>query len=123
MRYTLTLLVVLFVLTACSQPQVREVKYTMDTFEPTADVEVLNTWPCDRKYFAIGELEVSTSDQANNALVRKARQMGADAIVLGPVRERSQVYVPIDSPLNTNSTSFRGVSLNSVRAIAIKYEP
>lgn len=123
MRYTLTLLVVLFVLTACSQPQVREVKYTMDTFEPTADVEVLNTWPRDRKYFAIGELEVSTSDQANNALVRKARQMGADAIVVGPTRERSQVYVPIDSPLNTNSTSFRGVSLNSVRAIAIKYEP
>ncbi|WP_155920533.1 hypothetical protein [Methylobacter luteus] len=95
----------------------------MDTFEPTADVEVLNTWPRDRKYFAIGELEVSTSDQANNALVRKARQMGADAIVLGPARERSQVYVPIDSPLNTNSVSFRGVSLNSVRAIAIKYEP
>lgn len=123
MRYTLTLLVVLFVLTACSQPQVREVKYTMDTFEPTADVEVLKTWPRDRKYFAIGELEVSTSDQANNALVRKARQMGADAIVIGPVRERSQVYVPIDSQLNTNSTSFRGVSLNSVRAIAIKYEP
>jgi hypothetical protein len=123
MRYTLTLLVVLFVLTACSQPQVREVKYTMDTFEPTADVEVLSTWPRDRKYFAIGELEVSTSDQANNALVRKARQMGADAIVVGPTRERSQVYVPIDSPLNANSVSFRGVSLNSVRAIAIKYEP
>lgn len=123
MRYVLTLLVVLFLLTACSHPQVREVKYTNDMFEPTVDVEVLSTWPRDRDYFAIGELEVSASDQANKALVRKARQMGADAIVVGPVRERSQAYVPIDSPLNTNSTSFRGVSLSSVRAIAIKYEP
>mgnify|MGYP000843932878 CR=1 FL=1 len=123
MRSVLTLSVVLFVLAACSQPQVREVKYTMDIFEPTVDVEVLSTWPRDRKYFAIGELEVSTGDQANDALVRKARQMGADAIVVGPGRERSQVYVPIDSPLNTNSTSFRGVPLYSVRAVAIKYEP
>jgi len=123
MRYTLILLGVIFALTACSLPQVREVRYISDTFEPTDKVEFLNTWPRERKYFAIGELEVSAGKHANNALLSKAREMGADAIVVGPAYERSQVYVPIESPSNTTSSSYRGVPLNNVRAIAIKYEP
>lgn len=120
MRYILILLIVHFALTACGLPTVREVRYTMDTFEPTAKVDVLQTWPQDRKYIEIAELEVSAGDQANNALLDKAKEIGADAIVIEPVHRHSQAYVPIDAAFNGGD---RGVILDSVRAIAIKFKP
>ena len=125
MRYTSSLLlVVLFALTACGLPSVQEVRYTMDTYEPTTNVEVLQTWPRDRNYIEIAELEVSAGDQANNALLDEAKKMGADAIVIGPIHKHSKVYVPIDAGLiNGTSSGFRSVSLDSVRAIAIKFQP
>jgi len=119
MRYKLSLLVVLFALTACGLPSVQAVRYTMDTFEPTTNVEVLQTWPRDRKYIEIAELEVSAGDQANNALLDKAKEMGADAIVIEPAHRHGQAYVPIGGALSES----RAVTLNSVRAIAIKFEP
>ncbi|WP_020160765.1 MULTISPECIES: hypothetical protein [Methylobacter] len=123
MKYASVLLVVFFSLAACGPPTVQEVRYTRDTFEPTANVEVLDTWPRDRKYRQIAELEVSAGDHANDALVEKAREMGADAIVIGPAFQHSQVHVPIDSAINGASRSYRAVPLNRVRGIAIKFEP
>lgn len=124
MRYTLNLLLVVsFALTACSLPSVREDRYTMDTFKPTTNVEVLQTWPLDRKYIEIARLEVSAGDQANNALLDKAKEMGADAIVIEPAHRHSLVYVPVDIELKGGApSSFRGVALDSVSAIAIKFE-
>jgi hypothetical protein len=99
-------------------------RYTSDTFEPTANVEVLQTWPRDRKYLEIAELEVSAGAKANNALLDKAKEMGADAIVIGPPHRHSQVQVPIGGTISDGPAgSFRGVPLNSVRAVAIKYQP
>jgi hypothetical protein len=125
MRHTIILLlVVLFALTACGLPSVQEVRYTMDTYEPTTKVEVLQTWPRDRNYIEIAELEVSAGHQANNALLDEAKKMGADAIVIGPTHQHSKVYVPIDAGLiNGTSSGFRSVSLEGVRAIAIKFQP
>jgi hypothetical protein len=121
MRYTLSLLlVVLFSLTACGLPSVQVVRYTMDTFEPTTKVKVLQTWPQDRKYIQIGELEVSAGDQANNALLDKAKEMGADAIVIEPAHQHGKVYVPINAGF---SGGYRNITLESVRVIAIKFEP
>jgi len=111
-------------LLACGLPTVQEMRYTSDTFEPTATVEVLQTWPRDRKYLEIAELEVSASAKANNALVDKAKEMGADAIVIGPTHQHGQVHVPIGGTISDGPAgSFRGVPLNSVRAVAIKYQP
>ncbi|MGZ4976851.1 MAG: hypothetical protein ACXV8O_06835 [Methylobacter sp.] len=124
MKYLLSLLVALFALTACGLPAVKETRYTMDTFEPTANVEVLQTWPRDRKYIEIAELEVSVGDQANNALLDKAREIGADAIVVGSVHRRGSVYVPIDGELlDGPAGSYRGITMDSVRAVALKFEP
>ncbi|MGZ4970820.1 MAG: hypothetical protein ACXWFX_07175 [Methylobacter sp.] len=124
MKYILSLLVALFTLTACGLPAVKETRYTMNNFGPTANVEVLQTWPRDRKYIEIAELEVSASDQANNALLDKAREIGADAIVVGPVHRRGPVYVPIDGELlDGPAGSYRGITLDSVRVVAIKFEP
>jgi hypothetical protein len=125
MRYQLILFIILFSLFACGGlPSVRETRYTSDTFEPTANVEVLQTWPRDRKYLEIAELEVSTGAKANNALRDKAKEMGADAIVIGPVHRHGQVQVPIGGTISDGPAgSFRGVPLNSVRAVAIKYQP
>jgi len=124
MRYQLILLIMLCSLSACGLPTVQEMRYTSDTFEPTATVEVLQTWPRDRKYLEIAELEVSASAKANNALVDKAKEMGADAIVIGPTHQHGQVHVPIGGTISDGPAgSFRGVPLNSVRAVAIKYQP
>lgn len=124
MRYKLILLIILFSLFACGHPTVREMRYTLDTFEPTANVDVLQTWPQDRKYLEIAELEVSASAKANNALLDKAREIGADAIVIGAVHQHGQVQVPIGGTISDGPAgSFRGVPLNSVRAVAIKYQP
>jgi hypothetical protein len=125
MRYRLILLIILFSLFACGGlPTVREMRYTSDTFEPTANVEVLQTWPRDRKYLEIAELEVAAGAKANNALRDKAMEMGADAIVVGPPHQHGQVHVPIGGTISDGPAgSFRGVPLNSVRAVAIKYQP
>jgi len=125
MRYKLILLIILFSLFACSGlPSVREMRYTMDTFEPTANAEVLQTWPRDRKYLEIAELEVSAGSKANNALLERAKEIGADAIVIGPPHQHGQVHVPIGGTISDGPAgSFRGVPLNSVRAVAIKYQP
>ena len=124
MRYKLILLIVLFTLAACGLPSVQEVRYTMDTFEPTANVEVLQTWPRDRKYLEIAELEVSAGSKANNALLERAKEIGADAIVIGPTHQHGQVHVPIGGTISDGPAgSFRGVPLNSVHAVAIKYQP
>jgi hypothetical protein len=121
MRYKLCLfLVVLFALTACGLPSVQENRYTMDTYEPTTNVAILQTWPQDRKYIEIADLEVRAGDQVYDALLDKAKEMGADAIVIEPVHRHSQVYVPIDKGA---SSAFRSVTLDSVRAIAIKFQP
>ena len=125
MKYTISLLlVVLFALNACGLPSVQENRYTMDTYEPTTNVAILQSWPRDRKYIEIGDLEVSAGPQANDALLDKAKEMGADAIVIEPVHRHSQVSVPIDAQMGQGaSSSFRSVTLNSVRAIAIKFQP
>jgi len=125
MRYQLILLIMLCSLLACSSlPTVQEMRYTSDTFEPTVNVEVLQTWPRDRKYLEIAELEVAAGAKANNALRDKAMEMGADAIVVGPPHRHGQVQVPIGGTISDGPAgSFRGVPLNSVRAVAIKYQP
>ncbi len=124
MKYLLSLLVALFALTACGLPSVKETRYTMDAFEPTANVEFLQTWPRDRKYIEIAELEVGAGDQANKALLDKAKEIGADAIVVGPVHRHGPVHVPINGELlDGPAGSYRGITLDSVRAVAIKFEP
>ncbi len=118
------LLVVFFALTACGVPPVQVNRYTMDIYEPTANVEILHTWPLNSKYIEIADLEVNAGgDRANDALLDKAMEIGADAIVIEPVHLHSQVYVPIDAEMqNGVSPRFRKVALNSVRAIAIKFQ-
>ena len=119
MRYKLSLLVVFFALTACGLPSVHDVRYTIDTYEPTTNVEVLRTWPLDRKYIEIAELEVSAGDQANNALLEEAKEIGADAILIEPPHIHSRVSVPIGNSIN----EVRSVTFTSIRAIAIKFVP
>ena len=125
MKYTISLfLVVLFALNACGLPSVQENRYTMDTFEPTTNVAILQSWPRDRKYIEIGDLEVSAGHKANDALLEKAKEMGADAIIIEPVHRHSQVSVPIDAEMGQGGSSgFRTVTLDSVRVIAIKFQP
>ena len=79
MRYILISLAIVFTLSGCGFPSVQEVRFITNTFEPTDHVEVLDSWPQDRKYIEISELEVSAGDQAEEALVEKAKELGADA--------------------------------------------
>lgn len=119
MKDILIVLTIAIMLTACGLPSVKEVRYITDTFEPTEQVEVLYTWPHDRKYIAISKLEVRAGDYAEEALTAKAKEIGADAIVMGPIQRHGRVEVPIDG----NGKTTCRVTLDCVPAIAIKYRP
>lgn len=64
----------------------RFMPYTATVYEPTKNVDVLRTRPPDREYVEIGEVSVSlniaTRNKAVLMLAEKARQAGADALVL-----------------------------------------
>ena len=119
MKKKLLSFAIIFILASCSFPPVQEVRFITKTYEPTDHVEVLYSWPHDRNYIKISELEVSAGDHAEDSLIDKAKEIGADAIVIGAPHRHSQVYVPINGKI----ISDRAVAFESIRAIAIKYKP
>jgi uncharacterized protein YbjQ (UPF0145 family) len=88
-------------------------------YPATQSVEVLRTKPVDRAYIELGELSVrvkkSTEESAILFLKEKAREIGADAIVV--LGERSEGAVAVPSGYNVVVVPLRGLV-----AVAIKYK-
>jgi hypothetical protein len=106
-------------LVACaSTPTVSFMRYTEQAYPATQSVEVLRTKPVDRAYVELGELSVrvkkSTEESAVLFLKEKAREVGADAIVV--LGERSGGAVAVPAGYNVVL-----VPLRDLVAIAIKY--
>ena len=120
MRKLLFLLIVSTALISCAtQPHVKTMRYTTDSFEPTNKVEVIQTKPVGRDYVEIGEVSIrlkrSTEENAVAYLVEKAKDLGADAIIIIGERSRGAVAIPAGNMAVA-------VPIKELYAVAIKYK-
>ena len=94
-------------------------KYTSEVFPPTKNIEVLHIKPVTRDYIEIGEVSIrlkkSTQENAVVLLSEKAKELGADALVIIGERSKGAVAMPIGS-------SVVAVPLRELYGIAIKYK-
>jgi len=113
------LIIAALLLGCATSPQVKVMRYTTEIFQPTSRIEVLHTKPVGRDYIEIGEISIrlkkSTEENAVVYLKEKARELGADAIIIMGDRSRGAVAVPIGSMAVA-------VPIRELYAIAIKYK-
>ena len=116
------------VLTGCATPEA-EILSKVESFPPTLSVEVLLDRPTrPHKTIAILEdIHGGTPEQVNERLARKAREIGADAIVIMSVHDKSATDWLLDDPFyyphGVYWPRYRPVRhiYRIVRARAIKY--
>ncbi len=86
---------------ASSAPSIKFMKYTDETFAPTANVEVLRAKPIQRNFIELVEVSVrlkkSIEEDAVLYLKKKAMSVGADAIVILDEVSDGLVAVPIEN--------------------------
>lgn len=108
----------LVILVACA-PATRFARYTEAKYPPTTEVEVLRTKPADRAYVELGEIRLrlknSNEDDAILILKEKAREVGADAIVILGEQSRGAAIVPVGNMA-------MAVPLRDLVAVAIRYK-
>ena len=112
------LLLTLLLIVGCALP-IRVTPYTTIQYEATQNVEVMRTKPPDREYIEIAELRTRVG-AANRHLalpnmVEKAKQIGADAIILLGEQEQGKALIG-------GTTAPVAASLMDMIGIAIKYK-
>ena len=120
--------VLLAILAGCAAPQV-EILSKTDSFPPTANVEILLDRPArPHKTFAILEDTYGgTPEEINDRLARKGQEIGADAIVIVSINDKTVTdWLRNDPYYNARGVyrpHYRPVKhvYRSVRARAIKY--
>lgn len=88
--------------------------YTGQTFAPTTRVDVLRTRVAERRHVELGELCTSAGHTAVMRLTEKAKELGADAIILLGERSAGAVAVPVGQMAVA-------VPLTDTCAVAIRY--
>lgn len=103
--------------TGCA-PKVSYSPYSGQTFAPTARVDVFRTKVADRRYVELGELCIrvkrSTQETAVLHLTEKAREIGADGIILIGERPAGGVAAPVGQIVVA-------IPLREACAVAIRY--
>ena len=117
----LLLFFVFLTFTACS-PSVNFMKYNEDNYSPTNSVEVLRNKPVEKKFVELGELSIqvkkgifSNQEEVVLKLKEKAKEIGADAIIILGEESEGSVIVPIGN-------LYTSVDKRFIKAIAIKYK-
>ena len=94
-------------------------RYTAEVFQPTTQIEVIHTKPISRDYIEIGEIAIrlkkATQENAVVYLIGKAKELGADAILIIGERSKGTVAMLIDDIAVA-------VPIRELYAIAIKYK-
>jgi hypothetical protein len=122
------LFMLFLVLTGCATPEA-EILSKVESFPPTLSVEVLLDRPTrPHKTIAIlGDIYGGKPEEVNERLARKAREIGADAIVIMSVHDKPTTDWLLDDPFyyphGVYWPRYRPVrhSYRIVRARAIKY--
>lgn len=123
-----SIFVLLSILAGCAAPQA-EILNKTDSFAPTTNVEILLDRPArPHKTFAILEdTSGGTPEEINGRLARKAQEIGADAIIIVSINDKTATEWLLNDPYyNTRGIyrpHYRPVKhmYRSVRARAIKY--
>ena len=123
-----SIFVLLSILVGCAAPQV-EILSKTDSFPPTANVEILLDRPArPHKTFAILEDTYGgTPEEINGRLARKAREIGADAIVIVSINDKAVTDWLLNDPYYNARGAYRPHyrpvkhMYRSVRVRAIKY--
>jgi hypothetical protein len=120
MRRLIVLAAILGLSAACvSTPTAKFARYTDTTYPPTTEVEVLRTKPVDRPFVELGEIRLqlkkSNENDAILILRDKAREIGANAIVILGEQSRGTAIVPAGNIL-------MAVPLRELVAVAIRYK-
>lgn len=112
-------IIAVLALSCAMQPRVKVMRYTAEIFPPTTQIEVLHTKPVTRDYMEIGEIAIrltkATEENAVVYLIGKAKELGADAIMIIGERSKGAVAMPI-------GTMAVAVPIRELYAIAIKYK-
>jgi len=109
----LSLLIFLTIFISCSS--VDFLRYTDQTFEPTVEVEVFHTIPPKKDYIELGLLSAEDGDDAVSDLKNKAKEIGANAIIILGEKNKGTVAIPIGNMAY-------GVPVNELEAVAIRYK-
>jgi|SRR3990170_6994755 len=117
-------IVILFIalfISACS-PSVNFMKYSDDNYPPTNSIEVLRNKPVEKEFVELGELSLqvkkgifSNQEEAVLNLKEKAKEIGADAIIILGEESEGSVIIPIGN-------LYTSVDKRYIKAIAIKYK-
>lgn len=103
---------------SCS-PSVNFMRYSEAIYPPTNVVEVLRSKPVEKEYVELGELYLkikkSNQEEAVLQLKEKAKEIGADAIIILGEESEGSVIMPIGN-------LYASVDRKSIKAIAIKYK-
>ena len=122
------LIILLILLTGCAAPEAYILSKT-DSYPPTTNIEVLLDRPAQPyKSFAILEDTYGgTPDEINGRLSRRAQQIGADAILISSINDKTVTdWLLVDPSYNMRGLyrpRYRPIKhvYRSVRARAIKY--
>lgn len=101
----------------CSS-SVNFIKYHEDIYPPTSSVDVLRSKPVSKDSIELGELSLkikkSNQEEAALKLNEKAKELGADAIILLGENSEGSVLVPLGN-------LYASVDMRYIKAIAIKF--
>lgn len=121
MKTIIPFIVFLTILLSGCSPSVNFMKYSDDNYPPTNSVEVLRKKPVEKEYLELGELSIqvkkgifSNQEEVVLKLKEKAKQIGADAIIILGEESEGSVIVPIGN-------LYASVDKRFIKAIAIKY--
>jgi uncharacterized protein YigA (DUF484 family) len=120
MQRLVVLATILVLLVACAPASAaRFTRYTETTYPSTREVEVLRTKPVDRPHVELGEIRLrigkSNENDAILLLKEKAREVGADAIVILGEESRGTVMLPAGGMVFA-------VPLRDLVSVAIRYK-
>ena len=124
MKYKATQIILVLVLLVGCTSTVKYMTYTDQKYPPSTIVEVLRIKPISREFIELGELKLRINkwneETAVLSLKEKARNIGADAIVILEVSLGGAVAVPIRTG---QGTMYSVVNKRYITALAIKYIP
>lgn len=115
-RIAIMIFTLIFLL-SCSQ-SVKFMKYSEVYYSPTKSVEVIRYKPSEKEFIEIGELSLriikNNQEDAVLLLKEKAKEIGADAIIILGENSEGSVLVPIGN-------LYTSIDKRYIKAIAIKY--
>ena len=113
MKSILLLLISFTFFISCSS--VDFLRYTEQTFEPTQEFQVFQTNPPDKDYTELGLLSTETGKKAIINLKKKAKEIGANAIIIIGEKNEGTVAMPMGNMAY-------GIPIKKLEAVAIRYK-